>query len=489
MDPKGSSLKSQTPLKDVVFYSIGEGASSMALNGVANFAMLYYTKVLGLNAVYAGLALSITLVWDAVTDPLMGHITDNTRSRFGRRHPYILVGGLLLAISSFFLWFVPSFFLEPKILFWYLLLVNLIVRTAATVYAVPYSALGFEICTDYEGRSRLQSVRFFFNQIFNFLGGALAWVLFFPDRINPDSTRQDGTSIAENYYHAGISLATASIVVILICVYFTRHYAVDTRSRSDAQKGLRAFVTDFWQTVSDRTAMCVFLFFAIVSIGMFLVSQIQMFTYVDFMKFTAIHKTGVHGAGMIAFAIGSLLQSRLVRWSDKKPAAYWGIGVCVAGNVMLLILFIGGVLLPETYWTLWGFDLPVAVLFFGVFQAMWWGGCGMLAPLASSMIADISEINRFRTGVLKDGSYAAVFSFLVKAAMAVGMLLNGWLLNWAGLVESNEVQTAETARKIAILTFSCGPIMMLVGLPILWAYPVNRAFMQGIKDQLADPEK
>lgn len=68
-------------------YALGEGAVSITMNGIANFAMLYYTQVLGLGAGYAGLALSITLLWDALTDPVMGHLTDNTRTRFGAACP------------------------------------------------------------------------------------------------------------------------------------------------------------------------------------------------------------------------------------------------------------------------------------------------------------------------------------------------------------------------------------------------------------------
>ena len=112
----------------------------------------------------------------------------------------------------------------------------------------------------------------------------------------------------------------------------------------------------------------------------------------------------------------------------------------------------------------------------------------MLVALASSMIPDISEINRFKTGVLKDGSYAAVFSFVVKAAMAVGMLINGLILEWAGLTEGATTQEPATAYKFAIATFSSGPIVMLLALPILYFYPVDRKFMAEIKAKLAERE-
>jgi len=77
----------RVPLRRIVAYATGEGASSLTQNGIAAFALLYYVQVLGLNSRAAGLALSVSMLWDAVSDPIMGHITDNTRSRHGRRHP------------------------------------------------------------------------------------------------------------------------------------------------------------------------------------------------------------------------------------------------------------------------------------------------------------------------------------------------------------------------------------------------------------------
>ena len=74
------------------------------MNSINGFAMLYYTEALGLSPALAGIAMSIAVFWDALSDPIMGHISDNTRSRFGRRHPYMLVGGLLMALSFYFIW-------------------------------------------------------------------------------------------------------------------------------------------------------------------------------------------------------------------------------------------------------------------------------------------------------------------------------------------------------------------------------------------------
>lgn len=475
--------QSTAPLRDIINYSIGEGATSISMNGVNNFAMLYYAKVLGMDTKYAGLALGLTLLWDAVSDPIMGHLTDNTRSRFGRRHPYMLFGGLATAVSFFFLWFVPDLFKQPSLLFGYLVAINLIFRTAMTVFLVPYTALGFEICPEYEGRSTLQSVRYFVNQAVNFSFGAMAWVLLFPDRTNPDGSRLDGTNIASNYFNMSIILTLTTAALILYCVYFTRRYAADTRDIK-THNNLRAFLSDFVQTISDKYALYVFLFIGIAQWGMMLVAQVQMFTYVDFMKFTALQKTFVHGAGMIAFALGALLQAQLVSKYDKKPAGYVGVFFCIFSNVMLWIIFLGGLLPPETYWEIGNLHLPISVITFGIFQGMWWGGCGMLIPLATSMIADVSEINQIKTGVLKDGSYSAVFSFVLKFAMALGMYVNGYLMNWSGYISGAESQTQAVIRRLAMITFTTGPVVMAAALPILILYPVNRTFMTRIREQM-----
>jgi GPH family glycoside/pentoside/hexuronide:cation symporter len=485
-----------TPLRRIIAYATGEGASSLTTNGISAFAMLYYVQVLGLNSRYAGLALSISMLWDAVSDPIMGHITDNTRSRFGRRHPYILGGGIFLAISFFFLWFVPGVIRGPVAIFWYVLAINLIVRTAWTIFGVPYIALGFEVCTGYDDRAKLQSVRFIFNMALNLLFTAGGWIFFFSDRIGAGGAVIDGTTVRSNYPRMGAVLALAALAFLLVCFFSTRRYAYDTRaSREIEGNSLRAFLADMRDILRDRVAMNVFLFFGMAQLGMAFVAQIQMFTYRFYMGFSDLQKTMVHGGGMVGFALGSLLATPLVRRWDKKPAAGVGVALSVTGNVMLLLIFGGGLLPPRAVTTLpqgipvvGGITIPLAVLLFGVFQAMYWGGSGVLAPLAASMIADVSEINKHRTGILKDGSYAAVFSFFSKAAISLGLLLTGQLISRAGIVPESAVQTAAAARNVALATFISGPIIAGLALLIILIYPVDRKYMIKIKADLAARE-
>ena len=87
-------------LSHMLTYGVGECANSLVMNGVFGFAMLFFTKALGLNPAWAGFAMAVSVVWEAIFEPIMGHISDNTRSRWGRRHPYMIVGGILMAVCS-----------------------------------------------------------------------------------------------------------------------------------------------------------------------------------------------------------------------------------------------------------------------------------------------------------------------------------------------------------------------------------------------------
>ncbi len=97
-----------TPLSRVVGYGLGECAYSLVMNGLFGFAMLYYTEALGLKPALAGLAMSASVLWEMAADPLMGHLSDRTRSRWGRRHPWMLAGGLVMAACFVGLWAVPA---------------------------------------------------------------------------------------------------------------------------------------------------------------------------------------------------------------------------------------------------------------------------------------------------------------------------------------------------------------------------------------------
>lgn len=459
-------------------YSIGECTNSLVMNSLFGFAMLYYTDALGLPHASAGIAMAVAVFWDAVTDPVMGHISDNTRSRFGRRHPYMLWGGLATLATYIFLWYVPSVFTTSiDLLFWYLVGINLLQRTAITAFYVPFTALGFEICTDYSGRVTLQGIRSAVNMLANILGPGLAWAIFFA---NNDTVR--ATSVPGNYLAMGTGFAAVSLLCLLIVLVVTRRYIHDTRSMPVEGNSITGFVKDMREILADRLPRYVFGFTLVIWTGVALVSSLQMYLYEHFMRFGGFEKTFVHSGSMVGFAIGSLVASRLTVRFDKKGGVIWGGLQSVLANVVLGILFLPGLVVPEQTMTLFSLDIPLAFLTFGIFHMLYWMGNGMIFPIVMSMMADVSEINEIRTGINKDGAYAAVFSFSQKVAISVAVLLSGYVLLYIGFEPGREVvQSADTLYRLCIATLVAGPAISLVSLVLIRLYPVTGQMLADLR--------
>ena len=462
----------------MISYSVGECANSIIMNSLFGFAMLYYTDALGLKHADAGIAMAVAVFWDAVTDPAMGHITDNTRSRFGKRHPYLLLGGLATIATYVFLWYVPSVFKSnAELLFWYVVVINLLQRTAITVFYVPFVALGFEICSEYRGRVTLQGIRSAMNMLANLLGPALAWAIFFSNNADVRAT-----SVADNYLNMGMTFAAASLLCILAVIVLTRKHMKDSRLMTTAGNTIKEFIKDMRDIVADHYPRHVFTFIVVVTVGIALVSSLQMYLYEHFMRFGGIEKSIAHGGTMIGFGIGALVASALTRRFDKKGGVYFGGLLSIGSNVILAALFLPGVLVPGQSATFFSWTVPYAFVIFALFHGLYWLGNGIIFPTATSMMADVSEINQIRTGINKYGAYSAVFSFAQKCAISLSMLISGYTLTLIGFEAGKEiVQTPETAWRLCAATLLAGPIISMLSLGLIRLYPVNNDMLLRVR--------
>lgn len=474
-DKQSADIRTKCTTFDMTKYALGACAESLILNSFFGFSMLYYTKSLGLSPSLAGIATFIATWWDGITDPIMGHISDNTKSRFGKRYPYILTGGVLMVFCYFFIWYIPApFKTNFTVLFWYLVVLNLLLRTTYTVFSVPYSALGFEICNDYNGRSKLQGIKSGLNMAANFAGPAMAWMLFFP---NNEGGIKD-TQIAQNYINMGTIFTVFAFIFLLLMLCFNVKYIKDSRCDVNCSGSIRLFFVSMKDIVLDRHVRSVFLFMFFVLLGYVLVSTLQMFVFDDFMKLSGLQKTIAHGGTMVGMGLGSVLLVFFVRIFDKKGAIYIAVSLSVFSEFILAGLFLTGFMKCDQVWR--GF--PIAFVLFVFFHGVFWFGCGILLPTATSMIADVSEINKLEKGVNKDASYAAMFSLAIKISMGVSALVSGYCLKWTGFVSgADAVQTHESIWRVCALTFIAGPLMSLAALSLIIRYPVNKKYIDNLR--------
>ncbi|MGC6534230.1 MAG: MFS transporter [Parvibaculales bacterium] len=196
--------------KTKYIYGIGAAPFGIKENGFSYFLLIFYSQVLGLEPVLTSLALTIAIAVDAVTDPLIGYISDNWRSKWGRRHPFMYWSIVPICISYAVMWNPPEFIIASQTnLFLYLVSIAVLIRVFLTFFEVPNTALISELTSDYDVRTEMMGLRF----MFGWLGGIgmafLAYSTFLADK-------GDGNGILQASGYAQYGLAAAVLMFVLM---------------------------------------------------------------------------------------------------------------------------------------------------------------------------------------------------------------------------------------------------------------------------------
>src|SRR3569833_3494924 len=176
---KGAAASGALPLSPVqkAVYSAGDLGEAVVSVALGQYLLFYLTAVVGMSGSLAGTALALTLVVDAMIDPLVGYVSDNAHLKLGRRHPCMLAAAVPMAVSLALLFSIPKFG-STTALFAYVFAVLLLLRFSYSVFVLPYIALGAELARDYTDRSVLQVYRNFLNICGNLLGVVLGLGVF-----------------------------------------------------------------------------------------------------------------------------------------------------------------------------------------------------------------------------------------------------------------------------------------------------------------------
>jgi GPH family glycoside/pentoside/hexuronide:cation symporter len=233
-----------------ISYGLGGGVYAIKEAAYAIFILIFYTQVLGLSGLLTGLVIAISLAWDAISDPLVGSWSDRLRSRYGRRHPFMVYSTLPLAIGFTGLFSPPSWVIQSNTLlaFW-LLFWSLWVRTFVTTFSIPHLALSAELSHDYHERSQLMATRLGFMFLVVLLLPAAGFVFIFGT-----DGRSDGRFMAENYVWYGLLSAFVTLLLGGLTVMGTRHHTSrpDTGGEKYALPSLRDYIGDFMQTFRNK---------------------------------------------------------------------------------------------------------------------------------------------------------------------------------------------------------------------------------------------
>jgi GPH family glycoside/pentoside/hexuronide:cation symporter len=386
---------------------------------------------LGMSPALVGLLGALPRLTDAITDPLMGYASDNTKTRWGRRRPYIFVGAISAAIVFTLLWQLPPGKSEGWY-FWYFLAGSLVFFLAYTVYATPWVALGYELTPDYHERTRLMGVQNFLGNIAYMISPYFLAIMYLP---------RFGDVVTGAGYLAMI------IAVVVICLgilpaIFLRERFKDIAATEDGKKtggGIGPIIVDFFRGFGKTLSFKPFLKLCVATFlvfnGFILIAAFQSYViiYYVFEGDQAAGSVFVGHSGLVQ-AFSALLVIALVTWLatkiGKRRAFFFSTGMSMIGYALKWFCYT-----PDNPWLIL---IPAPLMAFGL------AGLFTLMP---SMVADVVDADELNTHERREGMYGSIFWWVVKLGQSAALLGGGILLVWTGFdVELGGNQSAEAIR-------------------------------------------
>ncbi len=431
---------------------------------------------LGMNPALVGFLGAVPRVFDALTDPLMGYISDNTRSRWGRRRPYIFTGAVLAGVIFMILWQFPTGRSE-NFYAWYFLIGSLFFYVAYTIYATPWVALGYELTPDYHERTRLMGVQNFIGQLAYVVSPWFLWVMankaWFPDLV------QGAAGLA-------ILIGVVTIVIGIIPAIVLRERfqpavaeaaeaasAVTEPTMVMLRRNMAAFGKGLATTLRSRPfrQLCIATF--LVFNGFIMISSFQVYVIIYYV-FGGDQAMGAKYAGyagtlgavstFLVIYIVTVLGTRL----GKRRAFMVSTTISIVGYLLKWFFYN-----PSHPWMLL---IPVPLMAFGL---------GGLFTLMGSMIADVVDVDELETHERREGMFGSIYWWVVKLGMGAALLGGGFLLNATGFdVALEGSQTPETIVLLRLFDAVIPAIASAVAIYMVASYPISEERAHEVRTEL-----
>ncbi len=435
------------------------GGGSMMIIGF--FYLYFLTDVVRISPSLAGTVFLISKIWDAISDPLMGTISDRTRTRFGRRRPYFLAGIALIFLSFFMLWYPVDFNLEVH-RFAFVLGAYLFFSTVLTMVMIPYNALASELTLDYNERTALSTIRIFFSSFSSLLCAVIPMEIV---KILPD--------VRQGYITMGVSFGIF-FALPFIAVFFTTFERKSFQQHTASFSIKRMFVEPF-KTRSFLYILFMYMF-AFVAIDAVMSIIIYFMTYY-------LHRGGetnyVLGVLLLVQILGLPFYAWLSKKTGKRCAFTTGITLWI---VFMLFSFLVRPGSPE----------PVIYIFAGCIGF----ATGGVVVMIYSIFPDMPDIDELYSGERREGIYSGLFTFMRKLSSAIGIFLISNAIQLAGYRPPEEVNQGGTIQMveqiqspefifILRLVFAVLPVILLLfGLYGAWRYGLTPQLHAQLKEFL-----
>jgi GPH family glycoside/pentoside/hexuronide:cation symporter len=455
------------PLGQKIAFGIGMLGNQMFPAALAIF-MVVLVQGLGMDPLLWGTLFFLPRLFDALTDPIMGFITDNTKSRWGRRRPYILIGAIIAGISYMVMWQIYPENSETYN-FTYFLLTSLVFYLGLTIFGTPFVAMGYEMSNDFHERTRLMGVSQWIGQ--------WAWVIvpwFWIVIYDPD-IYESATAGARNL---SIWVGAFCMCLTIVPAVFCRTPPVDPDtqqelSRKNIGNNVSSLLKGFVDTFKCKPfrKLCIATFFVFNAFN----------TVAGFSWFIIVYHmnqgdTGVAGTWPAWFGTLSALSTCFLvipvvtyisQKIGKKNTFLLSQSISIVGYALFWWCF-----QPENPWMMF---IPLPLFAFGI---------GGLFTLMMSMTADVCDLDELNTGSRREGSFAAIYWWMVKFGFAIAGLMSGLILKLVGFDQSIAVQTPEALVSLR-LAYIIVPITgTLIAMAVMMRYDLSEQKAHKIRLEL-----
>lgn len=459
-------------VKQKSLYAVGDIADAMKNVALLQFLLFYLTAVLGMPGSLAGAALAIALAVDAVTDPLFGYMSDNTRSRWGRRHPYMFASGLPFALALGLLFSVPAIDSNWG-LFAYVLTTLVVLRISFSAFILPYAALGAELSRDYHERSVIVTYRNFFNICANVACITLGFGVFMAG---------GGLLDREAYIPFGWTCAAIVLAATLVSASST----LGLRHRlpavvAEGTPGLVSFLREIRDVFRNPSFLILFLTVVIfwIAQGTAVSLGVHAFRYFWEAPTSAIQSILIANTAGLACGI-PLSAFTLRRWEKKD--------VC-AGGLILICVFL---FVPPTLGIAGLMPAPGPTLFLVLGVIAFTMGLVQTSVAISfwSMMADAADEHDFLFGSRREALYFSGLTFGLKCAVGLGTLVAGVALDLIGFPRGLAADPgmeipADTIRNLGLIYGPGAAMISLLSVIVLVRYKLDRRELGRIQGEVA----
>ena len=435
------------PLSQKIGYGLGAVVTIVAVNSVMQLTGLVYVVGLGVSIVWINWAQAFPRLWDAFVDPFLGSMSDNCRSRFGRRIPFLVVGGVLIGIAFWLLWTVPRDWSKEG-MFAYFVVASLFFYTVVPIYAIPHGALGLEMADDYHEKTSL----FAYASVIGNVGAfTLPWVYYLANRPIFGGDAVNGVK----WVCLGMSVVLTGAA--LTCAFVCREGKLKQASMQKPVPIIESFKT----TYRNGTFVQLVLAFVLLIVGFQLVMGFNNFITIFYLyggnSAAASSLMAQNGTLWALIGIAGVPpMTWLSKRYGKRTTVIVALLVIVAGNLSKIVCY--NPALPQlTY-------IPTVCLSLGMVFCF---------SLVNAMIADICDEEELTSGIRREGMYFAAYNWWWKMAVSIATVASAYLARWTGFVEGAATQSGATMFWLRFWEIGLPPALCLISVALLARYPLT----------------